>query len=640
MLQVDAQVNKIARIFREREQASQELARTINKAGAQLNYVWRLTLVERHRNARLATSNDQTGDALKTLEKHIENLGKDQLEPLNSDFQRVQIADENARSLAKDMESDIACIADSFERMCRDPLVLLREEILRLQQAHERRMRIAECKSRERDRLRALVDQQSLDLDRIITEKLALTSAYDKTALNVSALQASIEDAKSAMESKKRECDEMVQWNRSEERKKTDEIASTRASLESAKEESVALDVELERAHTSKHAHLQITETESRRAVDQNTRCLDTRKRTAELEVRQERLLKSIADMKAREECAQKDCQIMHKQQQIAHARVHAEQETTLSLVETIAKQQLLMTETVLQHDERQTQQSKLYQALQVQKDSQRAAALQTAQQVKDLLEELQHQSDAASQQTDKLSLLRVEMQEASQARNLQQRAADKELIAAAETEEALRAHMEARMQGYADDIHILIAAKEVEVHDAIQKHNVMQQKEKEMSLRVHALAASPNSLAESTRLLPGLQSELDRLISECIEEQQLSLEAALQEKMSPQLQALNELNSGKRLEAERKRSETTIRELEGKIEEAVRTARDLSRVSPPLCTTDLEENPGFQHYTRVNSKSRYPAPSQPVSPLTSISPTVTPVKASPRDWFTDADMW
>jgi len=636
---VDAQVNKIARIFREREQASQELAHTINKAGAQLNYIWRLTLQERHRNARLATSNDQTADALNALEKLIGSLGKDELEPLNSDFQRVQITHENVRSLASEMDSDISIITDHFEATCQNPIALLREEISRLRVAHDSRLQLAESKSRARYQLCAQVEQQSLSLDTIISAKLALAAAEEKTADKIVTLEAYIEEEKSVLSRKQRELDEILQRIRNEERKKMDEVAAARGSLEDAREECAALDAELERAHASRHAHLQTVQTESKRVDDQSTRCADTQKRIAELEVRKASQLESIADMQAREECARKDCQTMLQQRQIALSRVEAAQETTSSLAETINRQQLLMTESVLEHDERQKLQSKLYEALQAQKDSQRSAALQTAQQAKDLHEEVQHQCEAAAQQANELSLLRLQLQEATQARNMQQQAADKELIKAAETEEALRAHVEARMQCYAEDVQMLTAAKEVEAQEAIQRYKVMQQKEREMSSRVRALATSSNTLTESTRLLPHLHSELDSLIAQCIEEQRQSLEAALAEKMAPQLQALHELNSGERLEAERKQGEATLHELESKIDTALRTVRDHGRVSPPLRATEFEEKQGFQRYTRVNIKPR-PATSQPVSPLSSMSSTVTPVKASPRDWFSEADMW
>lgn len=647
MQQVDAQVSKIAKIFKEREQASQELAQTINRANAQLNHVWRMTLQERHRNARLSTSNDQAGDVLAALKKHVENLGKCELDPLNNDFERVEITDKNTRSLAEEMESDIAGIAAKFKSQCLEPLVFLREEISRLREEHARRIQDVEHKNQDCILLRAQVDQQSLNLDEAITEKLALTTGDGEKGHTITILQTSIEKTKNALETNKGRLDELVQWTTNEELKKQEEMAAARASLEGAKEESLALDAEIERAHTSKHAHLQIADAEKQRAEDQSTRCSDARKRTAELEVRKAELLANIADVKAREECAQKDIQIMHQQQQLAHAKVDAAQETTSSLVESIARQQLLMTETVLKHDERQAQQSKLYQAVQVQKDSQRTTALQNTQLAKNIKEEVQRQKEAASQQEQKLSLLRTELHEASQARYLQQQTADKELVAAAEAEEALRAHVEARMQCYAEDLQVLVAAKEVEVQDAVQKHKETQQQEREMGTRVHTLASKPNTLAESTRLLPDLQCELDRLIAESMEEQKLSFETALQEKLAPQLQALSELTSGKRLEAERQRSEAAVKELESKIKDTLRTKGEgrLGRVKSPsllsLCVADFEEKEEFRPYIRLNAKQRRPAlPSQPVSPLSPLVSNISPVKASPRDWFSDTDMW
>jgi hypothetical protein len=131
------------------------------------------------------------------------------------------------------------------------------------------------------------------------------------------------------------------------------------------------------------------------------------------------------------------------------------------------------------------------------------------------------------------------------------------------------------------------------------------------------------------------------------MEEQKLSFETALQEKLAPQLQALSELTSGKRLEAERQRSEAAVKELESKIKDTLRTKGEgrLGRVKSPsllsLCVADFEEKEEFRPYIRLNAKQRRPAlPSQPVSPLSPLVSNISPVKASPRDWFSDTDMW
>ncbi len=661
MLQVDQQVSKIARIFREREQTYQLLEQSVTKATTQLSYICKLTLEERHRSARLATSTEQSKETLCTLKEQIRILGDEQLDPLNKDFERVRLTAEAKKALASEIETDISYVTHMLRSLCQDPLATLKEHMQLMKSAQLKQLQEIQEKRKEADRLREHLHSKSMSLDALLSDNLNVKTMLEESAQDVRDLQAAVAEAEALLTSNMQKYAEIKAWNDAEQKKRDNELEESKASVLRAKEESLIWESEIEIARLNKSTLLNNVKSSQARAEDQRTRCDELLSRVEELTARADGIRGEVADLTAQSDRLQTERCALEQEQRAARARVEAVQETTAALTESIARQQELMTDTVRQHDDRQAQQSKLYEALQARKDSQRAATLQHSQRTKDMLSELQRAKCSSMHQSNTLATLQAEAHIAEQNRSAQQRATDAAQLAAAEATAALKAQLEARAQDHAESLSKELANQKKRILQQAQQVEALQRAEEDSRDKIQALSNASFSPEDIIRLLPDLQNELDHIIAEEVKQQKETLEEAFLAETATQRAALDDIRSGKRLEREYTSRKAGAKQLQSKIDDAMSAVRALGQGDCAAASSALRQECSSMEMRRLHSSPceddmLYAADGAALKVLETDtvqnrliqSAVQTPVFskhnvkafASPDDWFTDADLW
>ena len=138
--------------------------------------------------------------------------------------------------------------------------------------------------------------------------------------------------------------------------------------------------------------------------------------------------------------------------------------------------------------------------------------------------------------------------------------------------------------------------------------------------------------------------------IEKAVQAQEDAMEAAFTDHIQPQIQALDELQSGRRLVMERNRRNSKLTSLKNAI-------HDLQQRNNPYMDSSKTDTPGshkVQVWTKHTTQRSAPKPTvakKKPKALTFVkarqphtTALVTPVGgatcASPGDWFEDADIW
>jgi hypothetical protein len=313
------------------------------------------------------------------------------------------------------------------------------------------------------------------------------------------------------------------------------------------------------------------------------------------------------------------------------------------------------MTNTVRLHDEEQAQLDHLYKCLQLKKDANRSAILEASHRAQSARAELPRAKADYAEIQKRLESLRKELESAARKNQTQKQTCEKVHVAAEEAQAALVAYKNARAHQYMQDLEAAVRDKQAKLQALVQRSDELQAKESDLHAKHVALVSCSTAKNAAEVPLTVSQSELDKLVASGVEEQRATLEAAFQLEISPKVKALEELQSGRRLELARSHREAGLDKLRAKIREMKTGGKRAPPRAQHFNSEEIHQLQSTVYVRNVSKPNAAPASAAAVAvagnfvlvdgvkrsakpPVSTFSPSNVST-SSPGDWFNE-DLW
>ncbi len=535
--QVHEQVAKIQKVFKQREAVSRELLESLTTISEQIEYLDGQICEIELKNSNFSSRKDIQEAILLNMRKQIQDYGNRCIDSTLEQFKLLETADKSYDSLYSDMNLDLEKVTDFFKQMCRcklDELLYVAEQ-QRAQETTEKDL----LKSHEITKFesKASVDKLSEEVSNALRIQDDLEKMLKDRSCEVDQISDILENNRDEIKQVTELLNELNQRRMQHDQALQEEDAASVAASIMVREESSGLSMQIDRSIRNNEAHL----AEIRHHIEQTALCRnqinEMRERSAALLIEAEIIRENERMMTETIQTTQQDFAKKKAELQRKHENGMEAREVSLDLEQRIKVQQDRMANAIKAHKVAQDEQNDLYKTLQsvkekfreaVQAEQVRCTEIETIISRTEVLYD-QHKLWAfKSAEHEKSALLEMKRKEFD-ATHQEMKDAESDL----------------------QQVMIPIAEKHSKHLDRFVKKSTV---ERELLLRKqHELEQSLQELESKTSASPSAVSEeaLERHIARELRIQEDAMEATFQLEIKPQLNALEELSSGRRLAME-----------------------------------------------------------------------------------------